>query len=89
MNEENVDELDLSWTNEYLRTLHGGVTYDKEPMNEINVFIYYSNVQDTIIHKMKKRIPLTISSDYKGSSLLQNNVITLLQQYRNFNNKKY
>lgn len=89
MNKENVDELDLSWTNEYLRTLNGGITYDKEPMNEINVFLYYSDVQDNIIHKMKKKIPLTINSDYKGSSLLQNDVIALLQQHRNFNNKKY
>ena len=54
MTEENVDELDLSWTNEYLRTLHGGITYNKEPMNEINVFLYYSDVQDNIIHKTKK-----------------------------------
>ena len=89
MTEENVDELDLSWTNEYLRTLHGGITYDKEPMNEINVFLYYSDVQDNIVHKMKKKIPLTINSDYKSSSFLQNDVIALLQQYRNFNKKKY
>ena len=83
MIEENVDELDLSWTNEYLRTLHGGITYDKEVMNEINVFLYYSNVQDEIIHKIKKRVPLTINNDYNSSTLLQNDLISLLQQYRN------
>jgi hypothetical protein len=89
MIEENVDELDLSWTNEYLRTLHGGITYDKEVMNEINVFLYYSNVQDEIIHKIKKRVPLTINNDYNSSTLLQNDLISLLQQYRNLNSKKY
>jgi len=89
MNEENVDELDLSWTNEYLRTLHGGITYDKEPMNEINVVLYYSNVQDEIIHKIKKKMPLTINDKYDGSHLLQNDLISLLQQNRHFDNKKY
>ena len=89
MIEENVDELDLSWTNEYLRTLHGGITYDRESMNEINVVFYYSNVHDEIFHKIKKRVPLTINNDYNSSTLLQNDLISLLQQYRNLNSKKY
>ena len=89
MTEENVDELDLSWTNEYLRTLHGGITYDKEPMTHVNVHVYYSNVDDIIFHDEKIKQPLTIQSDYNSSSLLQNDLLSLIQQHRNFNNKKY
>ena len=89
MVEENVDDLDLSWTNEYLRTLHGGLTYQKEPMNTMNVHIYYSNTQNKIIQRLKTNIHLTINDQYDSSSLLEEDLISLIQQYRILNHTKY
>lgn len=89
MVEENIDDLDLSWTNEYLRTLHGGVTYEKEPMNNMNVHIYYSNTHNEIIKHLKKKVPLTINDTYDSSSLLEEDLISLIHIHRDFDNKKY
>lgn len=89
MNEENVDELDLSWTNEYLRTLHGGITYEKECMTHIHVDLHYSNLNNVIIHREKLKLPLTLHSNYNHTSFLQDDLITLIQKHRFFHNKKY
>ena len=86
MVEENIDDLDLSWTNEYLRTLHGGVTYEKEPMNNMNVHIYYSNTHNEIIKHLKKKVPLTINDTYDSSSLLEEDLISLIHIHRDFDN---
>jgi hypothetical protein len=86
--ENSMDDLDMSWTNEYLRTTEGGVTYESELMNSIAMKFLYVNTQNEIIHIIEDDTPLKIV-DTKSSILEESNLINLIHKYRDYNSKRY
>lgn len=84
-----IDELDLSWTEEYLRTTEGGITYEAEFMNNISVHLLFANTENEIIHQIEKTLPLTITENGTSSLLSQNQILELIQNHREFEKKRY
>ena len=84
-----IDELDLSWTEEYLRTTEGGITYEAEFMDNISVHLLFANTENEIIHQIEKILPLTITENGTSSLLSQNQILELIQNHREFEKKRY
>ena len=83
-----MDEIDISWTNEYLRTTSGGVTYEPELMNSIDIKILYVDTNQEVFHIIDDSVSLKIQNNEK-SVLEENKLISLIHKYKNYNNKKY
>jgi len=83
-----MDDLDISWTNEYLRTTKGGITYESELMNSVTMKFLYVNTQNEIIHMIEDVIPLKII-DANSSLLEECCIINLIHKYRDYNSKRY
>ena len=86
--DNSMDELDVSWTNEYLRTTEGGVTYEPEIMNSITIKLLYVNTNNDVINIINDNIPLKIENN-SYSILEENTLIEVIHKYRDYNNKRY
>ncbi len=86
--ENSMDELDISWTNEYLRTTQGGVTYEAELMNSISIKYLYVNTHNDVVHIIDDKISLKII-DNSHSLLEESTLIDLSHKYRDHDNKRY
>jgi len=82
-----MDTLDLAWTDEYFRTTEGGITYEPELMDKITIKIVYTNVENEIFHTIDKEVKLHI--DKNESLLHEKDLIKLIRNYRDFDNKRY
>jgi hypothetical protein len=86
--ENSMDELDISWTNEYLRTTEGGITYESELMNSISIKFLYVNTENDVIHMINDKVSLKIK-DNSHSLLDESTLIDLSYKYRDHNDKRY
>ena len=86
--ENSMDELDVSWTNEYLRTTEGGVTYESELVNSISIKILYVNTNNDVIYIMDDNVPLQFI-DNSHSLLEEKTLFNISHKYRDYNDKRY
>ncbi len=84
-----LDELNLSWTEEFLRTTEGGITYSAELMDTIFVHILYVNGDQEVFHQMEETCPLTINNEKNVSTLQEQQLLELILKYRNHEKKRY
>jgi len=82
-----MDCLDLSWANEYIRTLDGGITYQPELMTQVAVHCLYIDDQNECIHHEEHNVPLAIHQ--KESVLREEDMIQFLHRHQYWNNQKY
>mgnify|MGYP006173057311 FL=1 len=76
-------ELDLSWTEEYNRTLNSGVTYCAEPMSQLHVQFLYTNSQNEMCHSLFETVPL------RNSTLSEADLMQLIFSHREYQNTRY
>lgn len=82
-----MDYLDLSWANEYIRTLDGGVTYQPELMTHVAVHCLYIDNQNECIHREEHTLPLAIHQ--KKSVLREEDMIRFIHRRQYWSNQKY
>ena len=82
-----MDNIDLSGTDEYLRTMDGGVTYEAEIMDKIALKIIYTNIDNEIFHTINQEIPLQVNMI--ESILTEETLISTIRTHRDFDNKRY
>ena len=85
--DNSMDTLDLAWTDELYRTTEGGVTYEPELMDKINIKIVYTNIHNEIFHTIDKEIPLQIKND--ESILHEKDLIKIIRNHRDYESKRY
>lgn len=82
------DCLNISWTNEYSRTLHAETTESAELMESISVHFLFVNTQFELCKTIVEQVPLQIL-DNRASLLSEEVLIQLLESVRNFGGKRY
>lgn len=82
-----MDCLDLSWANEYIRTLDGGMTYEPEFMTQVTVHCMYIDDQNELVHHDEHKAPLVIHQE--ESVLREEDVIGIVHRHQYWNDKKF
>lgn len=82
------EDLNISWTNEYSRTLHTETTESAELMESISVHFLFVNTQFELCKTIVEQVPLQIL-DNRTSLLSEEILIQLLETMRNFGGKRY
>jgi hypothetical protein len=76
MDQIDTDQLDLSWTEEHIRTTKSQTMYNKEPMSKINIQFVYINTNNEISKIVKEEHDLTLI-DNVSSMLSEQNIFKL------------
>ena len=74
-NNSDTDHLDLSWTEQYIRTTESQTIYNKEPMSKINIQFIYVNTRSEICNTITESYPLKLNGGHDGSSILSEQII--------------
>ena len=74
-NNSDTDHLDLSWTEQYIRTTESQTVYNKEPMSKINIQFIYVNTRSEICNTITESYPLKLNGRDDGSSILSEQII--------------
>lgn len=74
-NNSDTDHLDLSWTEQYIRTTESQTVYNKEPMSKINIQFIYVNTRSEICNTITESYPLKLNGGDDGSSILSEQII--------------
>lgn len=74
-NISDTDHLDLSWTEQYIRTTESQTMYNKEPMSKINIQFIYVNTRSEICNTITESYPLKLNGGDDGSSILSEQII--------------
>lgn len=85
--ENSAEELDLSWTDQYLRTTEGGITYEPDIMDKINMKIVYSNIHNEIFHIVDETLKLQVNT--KNSFVHEDTLLKTIHKHRDFDKKRY
>ncbi len=86
--ENELDDLDISWTQEYDKEMHIDENLHREPMNEIKTLFVYIDKHSSIYRVVLENMVLEIlKEDKKG--IPNNKVLQIVQQKKVFENKKY
>lgn len=75
-----TDQLDLSWTEEHIRTTKGQTMYNKEPMSKINIQFIYINTNNEISRIIKEDHDLTLISMSDNSHNATHNASSMLSE---------
>lgn len=73
MDQIDTDQLDLSWTEEHIRTTKSQTMYNKEPMSKINIQFVYINTNNEVSKIVKEEHDLTLIDN--ASSMLSEQII--------------
>jgi hypothetical protein len=85
--DNSMDNIDISWSDEFFRATEGGQTYEPELMNNISLKVIYTNKDNEIFHTIDKDIPLEIRDN--NSILSEEYLIETIHKYKDFNNKRF
>jgi len=81
-----MDELDLSWTEEYTNMFDMPIC---KPLDQIKICFLYVNTHHRIEKVTCEIYPLELSADGQNSFLSENKLIEIMQQKRQYNERRY
>ena len=84
-----MDCLDLSWANEYIRSLDGGMTYQPEFMTQASVHCLYIDNHNELVHRSEHKIPLCIRQNKNESVLRQEELMKIVHRHQYWNQQKF
>jgi len=84
-----VDDLDLSWTHEYRRSISSQTTIARELMETITITCIYVNPRSEIDHILREKHSLVFDASSSGSILPEEAVLQIIQSKKHRSNLRY
>jgi hypothetical protein len=82
-----MDDLDLSWANEYIRSLDGGMTYQPEFMTQVSVHCLYIDNHNELVHRKEHKLPLCVCQN--ESVLREEELMKIVHRHQVWNHQKF
>ena len=82
-----MESLDLSWANEYIRSLDGGMTYQSEFMTQVTVHCMYIDDNNELVHGAEHQAPLAVRQN--ESVLREEDIMGIVHRNQFWNDKKF